>query len=82
MNVHLQIGNGQFVLNVQDAAKIMEMLNKATPVDNYYIDGQSGHYETTERYYTRVSINQIEGKVITHAEYTAKREAEEAREAK
>lgn len=79
MIVHLQIGNSQFAIGVQEAAKIMEMLNKATAIDNHYLDNESGYHEQLERYYSRVSITQFDGQILTNEQYIVAREAYDAK---
>ena len=80
MNVHLQIGSSQFVLNVQDAAKVMELLNKAQTVESFYLDCKNGYHASSDRYYTRMTISQLDGPVISEAEYQQQRAAYEAKQ--
>lgn len=88
MNVQLQIGYTIYVMNIADAAKVMEMLNKATPCESYWIGEYNGRESESGLRQVKaesISIQQISKEPITQQQYEQRyrpwREHDDARRA-
>lgn len=86
MNVLLQIGYQHYIMPIDKASKVMELLGAAQAVESYYISSEDAGTEDSESgYYTvraeSMTIQQIKAEPITADQYRRRRNAADERRA-